>query len=66
MRFAKRSGLMTAAGPILFGSLFLGPLIDQSMQALGIQAPGSLTTLQLGLIVGLSLGIVAALRGRWV
>jgi hypothetical protein len=53
-------------GPVLFGIGFVAPLIAQSMDAAALSAPLGLSNIALGLIVGLSLGIIAQLRGRWV
>ncbi|MDJ0789736.1 MAG: hypothetical protein QNK05_23315 [Myxococcota bacterium] len=66
MRFMRSSPLLTAAGPVLFGGAFLAPLIAQSLEAASIPAPFGLEPLVFGLAVGISLGFVAALRGRWV
>jgi hypothetical protein len=59
-------GKLNEWGPVLFGVAFLAPLIDQSMQAAGVGAPPGVTTLQLGLLVGATLGLVAKFRGTWV
>ena len=66
MRFARSNALATAAGPILFGGAFLAPLIAQSLEAVSWPAPLGLAPITFGLVAGLSLGVVAALRGRWV
>ncbi len=66
MRFMRSSAAATAAGPILFGVAFLAPLIAQSMDAASLPAPFGLGSLPFGLGVGLTLGVIAALRGRWV
>ena len=66
MRFFGSSAAMTAAGPILFGGAFLAPLIAQSLEAASLPAPFGLAPIHFGLAVGLGLGVVAALRGRWV
>lgn len=52
--------------PVLFGFLFLGPLIAQTMDRLGWSAPPGLSTLALGLIVGGSWGLFAFFRGSWI
>lgn len=57
---------MTAAGPILFGVGFLAPLIAQSLEAASLPTPFGLAPIQFGLATGLGLGVIAALRGRWV
>ena len=66
MRFVRSSALAGAAGPILFGVAFLAPLIAQSLEAASLPAPFGLEPIGFGLGVGGTLGIVAALRGRWV
>lgn len=66
MRFARSSSLRTAAGPVLFGVAFLAPLIAQSLEALSWPTPFGLEPIHFGLAMGLSLGTVAAFRGRWV
>ena len=66
MRFEDSNKWMTAAGPILFGVAFLAPLIAQSLEAASLPAPFGLEPLPFGLALGLSLGVIAALRGRWV
>lgn len=66
MRFVRSNAFATAAGPILFGGAFLAPLIAQSLEAASLPAPFGLAPIHFGLGVGLTLGVVAALRGRWV
>ena len=66
MRFVRSNAAVTAAGPILFGVAFLAPLVAQSLEATALRAPFGMEPLHFGLAVGLSLGIVAAFRGRWV
>ncbi len=53
-------------GPVLFGVGFVAPLIAQSMDRAEIAAPLGLSTLQLGLAIGLAAGLVARRRGSWV
>ena len=64
MRFIRSSGIATAAGPVLFGFAFLAPLIAQSLEAASLPVPFGVAPIHLGLALGLSLGIVAAIRGR--
>jgi hypothetical protein len=66
MKFTGSNTMMTAAGPILFGVAFLAPLIAQSIEAVSLSAPFGLAPIHFGLMTGLTLGAVAALRGRWV
>ena len=66
MRFARSNAVTTAAGPILFGGAFLAPLIAQSLEAASLPAPFGLEPIHFGLALGLSLGVIAAVRGRWV
>ena len=53
-------------GPVFFGIGFVAPLIAQSMDAAALSAPLGLSNIALGLIVGVSMGLVARLRGTWV
>jgi hypothetical protein len=53
-------------GPILFGIGFVAPLTAQSMEAVAISAPLGLSNIAFGLILGVSMGAVAKLRGTWV
>jgi hypothetical protein len=53
-------------GPLLFGVGFLTPLIAQSLDAVALTAPFGISNLAFGFVVGISLGVVAKLRGRWV
>ena len=66
MRFVRSNPLLTAAGPVLFGGAFLAPLIAQSLEAASLPVPFGLEPIHFGLAFGLTLGVVAALRGRWV
>ena len=66
MKFVNSSASMTAAGPIAFGGAFLAPLIAQSLEAAALPVPFGLEPIHFGLVVGLTLGVVAAIRGRWV
>lgn len=53
-------------GPVLFGIGFLAPLIAQSLDAASISAPMGLSSIQLGLVIGATTGLVAKFRGTWV
>jgi len=53
-------------GTVLFGIGFLAPLIAQTLDAIQMTAPFGLTDLTFGLVLGLALGGVAKLRGRWL
>ena len=53
-------------GPVLFGIGFVAPLTAQSMDAAAISAPLGLSNIAFGLILGVSMGAVAKLRGTWV
>ncbi len=64
--FVPARGWMGMAGPVLFGGAFLAPLIAQSLEAAGLQAPLGLEPIYFGLALGSSLGVIAALRGRWI
>lgn len=66
MRFVRSNAMVTAAGPVLFGGAFLAPLIAQSLEAASLPVPFGVQPIHFGLAVGLGLGVVAALRGRWV
>ena len=58
--------LLGSGAVIGFGIGFVAPLIAQSLDAASMSAPLGLTSLQLGLAIGTSLGLVAKLRGSWV
>jgi hypothetical protein len=66
MKFTGSNAMMTAAGPILFGVAFLAPLIAQTIEAASLPAPFGLAPIHFGLATGLTLGVIAAMRGRWV
>ena len=51
--------------PIVFGVLFLAPLIAQSMTAAGLQI-FTLPNLIVGLFIGGGLGLMAYYRGSWI
>lgn len=53
-------------GPLLFGVGFVAPLVAQSLDAAALTAPAGLSSLSAGLLVGISWGLVAKLRGRWI
>jgi hypothetical protein len=51
--------------PIVFGLLFLAPLIMQSMTAMHLQL-FAIPNLLLGLVIGGAWGLIAKLRGSWL
>ena len=53
-------------GPLVFGLGFLVPLIAQTLERTGWQAPLGLSPLVFGLILGGTLGLIAQIRGRWI
>lgn len=53
-------------GPVFFGLGFLAPLIATLMAEASIAAPFGLTEIQTGLIIGLTLGLIAKFRGSWI
>jgi len=53
-------------GPVFFGIGFIAPLVAQSLDAVEVGAPFGLSTVQFGLAVGIGLGTVAKVRGRWI
>ncbi len=50
--------------PLAFGIGFLSPLAAQSLTLLGVTT--AFDNIVLGLLIGLSLGLMAQLRGSWV
>jgi len=52
--------------PLMFAFAFLVPVIDQTMQALGLNAPLGLSTLTFALIVAGGWGLIAQSTGRWL
>ena len=52
--------------PLVFAFAFLVPLIDQGMQAVGLNAPFGLSTLTFALIVGGAWSMIAQTTGRWL
>jgi ABC-type dipeptide/oligopeptide/nickel transport system permease component len=63
MDFLKQLG---DYGPVLFGIGFITPLVAQSMEAVSWSAPLGLSNTMLGLIVGVSLGMIAKHRRGWL
>ena len=59
-------GKLKEFGPILFGLGFIAPLIAQSMDSVSLAAPLGFSNLAFGLVVGMLMGLVAVLRGRWL
>jgi hypothetical protein len=66
LKYAESLEMLVRMGPILFGVGFLAPLIAQSVDALGWQAPFGLPSIAFGLVVGTMLGLLARYRGSWV
>jgi hypothetical protein len=66
MNVSASVGRLFEWGPVLFGIGFLAPLVTQSMNAASMTAPLGLGNLAFGLAVGLSAGVVAKWRGRWI
>jgi hypothetical protein len=66
MKVLDLLGKLGEWGPVLFGIGFIAPLVAQSMDAVGIDAPFGLATIQLGLLVGATTGLVAKIRGSWL
>ena len=64
--FVPKKGLMGMIGPVLFGVAFLAPLIAQSLEATSLPVPFGVEPIYFGLALGLSLGVFAAMRGRWI
>ena len=58
--------LVAAALPLIFAFAFLVPVIDQGMQAVGLNAPFGFSTLTVALIVGGAWGMIAQTTGRWL
>ena len=58
--------LVAASLSLLFAFAFLVPVIDQSLQALGVAAPFGLSTLTFALLVGGAWGLFAQVTGRWL
>lgn len=52
--------------PLIFGMLFIAPLIAQSMAYWEVAAPLGMSRIALGLAVGAPWGLYAVLVGRWV
>lgn len=51
--------------PVVFGVLFLAPLIAQVLTAFGFAWP-DVNNLSIGLFLGASLGLIAQIRGSWI
>jgi hypothetical protein len=52
--------------PFIMGVGFAGPLIGQSLVALGISQIGGVSTMLIGLLIGSIWGAIATRTGRWV
>lgn len=66
MRFSRSNPGAEAVGPMLFSVGFLAPLIAQSLEAASLPVPFGLAPIAFGLLVAVPMGVVAAIRGRWV
>jgi len=64
--FVRSKSILDTIGPVLFGVAFLAPLIAQSLEAASLPAPFGLEPIYFGLGVGLILGVIAVMRGRWI
>ena len=64
--FVHTKGMLGAMGPVLFGVAFLAPLIAQSFEAASLPVPFGLEPIAFGLALGLTLGGIAVIRGRWI
>jgi hypothetical protein len=53
-------------GPLLFGIGFIAPLTAQVIEHAGWQVPFGASPIVGGLILGIVLGGVAQIRGRWI
>lgn len=58
--------LFFSLGPLWFGLGFLAPLLDQSAEALGVQALFSTDPLYTALLIGAGRGALAMRKRRWV
>jgi hypothetical protein len=52
--------------PLVFGVLFIAPLVAQIMVSIGLPAPLGLCRLGLGFAIGAPWGLYAVLVGRWI
>ncbi len=57
---------LVALGPIFFGLGFVAPLVAQTLDAMGLEAPIAPSNLVFGLTLGLAAGLVAQVRGSWL
>lgn len=55
-----------ALGPLLFGLLFLPPVIAELMLAFNWMGPFGLSPLAVGFVVGAPAGLAAQMTGRWI
>jgi hypothetical protein len=62
----KLIGLLMQNMPILFGCLFLAPLIAQIIERLHLTPAGSPGPIIIGLLIGPPWGAVAVWKGRWI
>jgi hypothetical protein len=52
--------------PVFFGVGFIAPLIAQTMAAWKWPAPFGLSQVAFGLVLGVTWGVYAKWRGRWI
>jgi hypothetical protein len=52
--------------PFIFGIGFIAPLIAQTMAYWDVAAPGGMSRIMFGLLIGMPWGLYAVLRGRWI
>jgi len=57
---------LVSLGPVFFGLGFVAPLVAQTLDAMGLEAPIAPSSLVFGLAFGLAAGLVAQVRGSWL
>ena len=58
--------MLFAIGPILFGLGIFAPVFAALVEAGGIALPLNISPIVAGLGIGLVLGAIASMRGRWI